>query len=68
MPKFLEDKLKTEYGAKSDIPYKVMNAKGYMKGSKITPKGEALQKKHESDEKKGIASGQKGTPVKSYGS
>jgi len=28
MPKFLEKKLKEEYGADSDIPYKVMNSIG----------------------------------------
>lgn len=50
MPKFLEDKLKKEYGAKSKVPYKVMNALGLMRGSKETPKGEAWQKKHEADQ------------------
>lgn len=53
MPKFLEKKLKEEYGSKSDIPYKVMNAKGYMRGSKETAKGEALQTKHERDVARG---------------
>lgn len=46
MPKFLEEKLKKEYGAKSDIPYKVMNKMGVMHGSKITEKGKAMEKKH----------------------
>ena len=50
MPKFLEAELKKEYGAKSDIPYKIMNAKGYMRGNKSTAKGEALQAKHEADQ------------------
>jgi hypothetical protein len=45
MPAFLEKKLKKEYGEKSDIPYKVMNKLGYMKGSKETAKGRALDKK-----------------------
>lgn len=45
MPKQLEAKLKREYGAKSDIPYKIMNKLGYMKGSKTTAKGKALEKK-----------------------
>ena len=31
MPKFLEDKLKAEYGANSMIPYKVMNSIGAMR-------------------------------------
>jgi hypothetical protein len=52
MPRFLEKALKKEYGEKSDIPYKIMNAKGYMRGSKTTAKGEALQRKH--DEKVGV--------------
>jgi hypothetical protein len=46
MPKFLERKLKSEYGEDSDIPYKVMNAKGYMHGSKETAKGHAADRKH----------------------
>lgn len=49
MPKFLEKKLKKQYGAKSDVPYKIMNAAGYMHGSKETAKGAAAQAKHESD-------------------
>ena len=44
MPKKLENKLKKEYGAKSDIPYKIMNKLGYMKGGKETAKGKALDK------------------------
>lgn len=47
MPKFLEKKLKKEYGSKSDIPYKVMNKLGYMKGSKETAKGRKAESKHE---------------------
>ena len=46
MPKFLEKKLKAEYGADSSIPYKIMNAKGIMKGNKITPKGRSMERKH----------------------
>lgn len=49
MPKFLEQKLKAEYGKNSKIPYKVMNAEGLMHGSKITPKGERMEAKHERD-------------------
>ncbi len=49
MPKFLEAKLKKEYGAKSDIPYKVMNSIGAMRGNKETPKGKAMAKKHIKD-------------------
>jgi hypothetical protein len=47
MPKFLETKLKSEYGAKSKVPYKVMNSIGAMKGNKETAKGAAMQAKHE---------------------
>lgn len=47
MPKFLETKLKAQYGAKSAIPYKVMNSIGAMKGNRETPKGKAMQRKHE---------------------
>lgn len=47
MPKFLESKLKKEYGAKSDIPYKIMNKMGVMHGSKETAKGKAMEKKHD---------------------
>ena len=36
MPKFLENKLKKEYGAKSKVPYMVMNKLGAMKGNKET--------------------------------
>ncbi len=46
MPKFLENKLKSEYGANSKVPYKVMNAIGAMHGNKETPKGAAMDKKH----------------------
>lgn len=45
-PVFLERKLKKEYGAKSDIPYKVMNKLGVMRGNKETAHGRALEKKH----------------------
>ncbi|MGA3015972.1 MAG: hypothetical protein ABSF62_02550 [Bryobacteraceae bacterium] len=46
MPKFLEDKLKRRYGAKSAIPYKIMNSIGAMKGNQETAKGAAMQQKH----------------------
>ena len=42
MPAALEAKLKREYGAKSDIPYKIMNAKGLMRGNKTTAKGKKI--------------------------
>lgn len=46
MPKFLENKLKKEYGADSSVPYKIMNKMGVMKGSKETAKGRAMAEKH----------------------
>lgn len=49
MPAFLEKKLKAEYGAKSSIPYRVMNAKGLMRGNKETAKGRAMAAKHKRD-------------------
>ncbi len=49
MPKFLEKILKKQYGAKSNIPYKIMNSMGVMHGSKITTKGKAMEKKHQID-------------------
>lgn len=49
MPEFLEKKLKQEYGADSKIPYKVMNARGYMRGNQETAKGRAVQRKHDRD-------------------
>ncbi len=52
MPKFLEDKLKKEYGADSDIPYKVMNKMGLMHGNKETKKGKYAEKKHALAKKK----------------
>lgn len=49
MPKFLEEKLKKEYGKTSSIPYKIMNKMGVMHGNKETPKGEAMEHKHLAD-------------------
>lgn len=46
MPAFLEAKLKKQYGAKSKVPYKIMNKIGAMKGNKETAKGKAMAKKH----------------------
>ncbi len=46
MPKFIEDKLKAEYGDKSSIPYAVMNKLGYMHGNKETEKGIEAERLH----------------------
>lgn len=45
MPAKLERKLKKEYPNEPSAPYKIMNKLGYMKGSKETAKGKALDKK-----------------------
>jgi len=50
LPRFLEDKLKKEYGANSDIPYKIMNSEGYLRGSVETAKGRAAEAKHARDQ------------------
>ncbi len=47
MPKFLEERLKKEYGADSKIPYAIMNSRGYMHGSKETALGRKIDQKHE---------------------
>lgn len=47
MPAFLEKKLKAEYGQNSNVPFKVMNAIGAMRGSKETAKGKEMEKKHQ---------------------
>lgn len=52
MPKFLEDKLKSEYGQNSSTPYKVMNSIGAMRGNKETAKGREMQAKHARDKKR----------------
>lgn len=49
MPAFLESKLKKEYGAKSKVPYMVMNKLGVMRGNKETSKGVSMDKKHQAD-------------------
>lgn len=53
MPKFLEDKLRAEYGNNPHAIFGTMNAIGAMKGNKTTPKGKAMERKHEEDQKKG---------------
>jgi ssDNA-binding replication factor A large subunit len=45
VPKALEAKLKREYGAKSKVPYKIVNKMGVMRGNKITAKGRAMEAK-----------------------
>lgn len=54
MPKFLEDKLKAEYGNDPHAIYGTMNKIGAMHGNKETAKGRAMQKKHERDSIRGL--------------
>jgi hypothetical protein len=49
MPKFLETKLKKEYGENSAVPFKVMNSIGAMRGNKETEKGREMEAQHEKD-------------------
>jgi hypothetical protein len=49
MPAFLERKLKAEYPNNPGAVWGTMNKIGVVRGNKITPKGEAMQRKHERD-------------------
>jgi hypothetical protein len=55
VPRFLEDKLKREYPNNPGAVYGTMNAIGAMHGSKETAKGREMERKHEADMKKGMA-------------
>ena len=64
MPKFLEDALAKGAAAKGlkgrardHYIYGAMNNIGAIKGNKITPKGEAMQAKHDADAKRGRLAG-----------
>ncbi len=57
MPKFLEDKLKAEYPNNPSAVYGTLNNLGAMHGNKETPKGAAMQAKHNRDVKAGTAQG-----------
>lgn len=46
MPKFLEDKLKAEYGNNPHAVYGTLNKIGAMRGNKETAKGKAMERKH----------------------
>ena len=54
MPKFLEDKLRAEYGNNPRAIYGTMNKLGAMRGSKETAKGKAMERKHLRDKKLNI--------------
>lgn len=47
MPRFLEEKLKKEYGDNKHAIYGTMNKLGFMHGNKETKKGELAEKKHD---------------------
>ena len=47
MPKFLEEKLKKEYGDNPHAIYGTLNKLHMMKGNKETAKGERAEEKHE---------------------
>ena len=46
MPKFLEEKLKAEYGNNPHAIYGTMNKIGAMHGNKETEKGREMERKH----------------------
>lgn len=52
MPKFLEKKLRAEYGNNAHAIYGTMNKLGAMHGSKETAKGREMERKHEADMEK----------------
>ena len=54
MPKFLEEKLKKEYGDNKHAIYGTMNKIGAMHGNKETKKGHAMEKKHKMAKKMSV--------------
>jgi hypothetical protein len=65
MPAFLEKKLEAEYGKGNSRVYATMNAIGAMHGNKETPKGKAMEKKHNLDNAlKGLSKSGTGTKKK----
>jgi hypothetical protein len=52
VPKFLEEKLKKEYGDDPHAVYGTLNKIGAMRGNKETAKGRAMEAKHKRDMKK----------------
>lgn len=51
MPRFLEEKLRKEYGNNPRAIYGTMNKIGAMRGNKETPQGHKMAKKHALDKK-----------------
>ena len=52
MPRFLEEKLREEYGDNPHAIYGTMNKIGAMRGNKTTEKGRAMERKHARDMKR----------------
>ncbi len=52
MPRFLEEKLKKEYGDNPHAIYGTLNKIGAMKGPNETKKGREMEVKHDKDSKK----------------
>ena len=53
MPKFLEEKLRKEYGDNPRAIYGTMNKIGAMRGNKITAKGREMERKHNAKMRRG---------------
>lgn len=62
MPKFLEEKLKKEYGDNDHAIYGTMNKLGMMHGNKETKKGKLAEKKHEMAKRLKVNHYQKAAP------
>jgi len=54
MPKFLEKKLKSEYGNNKKAIYGTLNKIGAMRGNKETALGRAMQAKHNKKRIRGV--------------
>lgn len=61
MPKFLEDKLRAEYGNNPHAIYGTMNKIGAMHGNKETAKGREMEAKHKRDTEMGKFKGKAST-------
>ena len=59
MPKFLENKLESEYGKGDPRVYATMNSIGAMHGNKETEKGRQMERKHKADQVKKAKAGRK---------
>ena len=68
MPKFLEDKLRAEYGNNPHAIYGTMNKIGAMHGNKETAKGRAMEAKHNRDVRDGTVARKPAVVVKRGGS